>query len=285
MDQLEKFEFRKVRDFGSIINDTFAFIRQNIAILFKALIFITGPLLIIQGVLAGLYSSKSSLMLLGGDKANPLGAIFSLEYLLLILFSLVSYTFISLVALEFIALYTVKGPGAITVDDIWQALKKDFWMIVFTNIGTVFVVFFSMLFLVIPGIYFAIVMALVPMIRVQERTGFFSAIRRSMKLISGSWWFTLGLLFLMAIIVGMMASMMALPSIGVTFFAMIHKADGSNYFIKALFIVTGILQQLTSMFNVVVLMAIGFNYFSLAEKKEGHGLLRKVEEIGKPMDA
>ena len=34
-----------------------------------------------------------------------------------------------------------------------------------------------------------------------------------------------------------------------------------------------------------ILMAIGFNYFSLAEKKEGHGLLRKVEEIGKPKDA
>lgn len=285
MDQLEKFEFRKARDFGSIINDTFAFIRQNIAIMGKALLFITGPLLIIQGVLAGLYSSKSSLMLLGGDTANPFGAIFSLEYLLLILCGLVSYTFITLIALEFMVLYVAKGPGAITVDEIWQAVKKDFWMIVFTNIGTFFVVMFFMLILVIPGIYFALVMALVPMIRVQERLGFFAAIRRSAKLMSGSWWFTLGLLLLMAIIVGMMGSVMALPSAGVTFFAMLHKADASNYFYKALFIITGILQQLISMFSVVILISIGYQYFSLVEKKEGHGLLSKIEEIGKPKDA
>ncbi len=284
MDQLEKFEFRKARDFGSIINDTFAFIRQNIGVLFKALIFITGPLLIIQGVLAGLYSSKSSLMLAGGDTSNPFGAIFSIEYLLLILCSLVSYTFVTLIALEFMVLYTAKGPGVITVDDIWKAVKKDFWMIVFTNIGTFFVVMFFMLLLIIPGIYFGIVMALVAMIRVQERIGFFAAIRRGRKLISGSWWFTVGLLFLMAIIVGMMGSVLALPSAGVSFFALLHKADVSNYFFKTLFIITGILQQLTSMFSVVILTSIGFQYFSLVEKKEGHGLLQKVEEIGKPKE-
>ncbi len=285
MDLLEKIEFRKARDFGSIINDTFAFVRQNIAILFKALVFITGPLLLVQGVLAGLYSSKSSLILSGGDTANPFAAIFSIEYLLLILCGLVSYTFITLIALEFITLYSEKGPGSVTVDDIWQAIRRDFWMIVFTNIGTFFVVLFFMLLLVVPGVYFAIVMALVPMVRVQERIGFFAAIRRSSKLISGSWWFTLGLLFLMAIIVGMMGSVLALPSAGVSFLALLHKVNESNHAFRVLFIITGILQQLTSMFSVVILMAIGFQYFSLAEKKEGRGLLRKIEDIGKPNDA
>ncbi len=284
MDLNEKFEFRKARDFGAIINDTFAFIRQNIAILFKALLFITGPLLVVQGVLAGLYSSKSSLLAIGGDKTNPLGAIFSIEYLLLLLCGLVSYTFITLISVEFIGLYVERGPGKISVDDIWGAVKRDFWMIVFTNIGSFFVVFFSMLLLVIPGVYLAIVIALVPMVRVQERTGFFASVRRSAKLVSGSWWLTLGLLFLMAIIVGMMGSVLALPSAGVTFLAVLHSIDASNHLFKGLFIITGILQQLTSLFSTAIFIAVGFHYFSQAEKKEGHGLLMKVEEIGQGKD-
>ncbi len=43
-----------------------------------------------------------------------------------------------------------------------------------------------------------------------------------------------------------------------------------------------IVQQLSAFFSAIVLIAAGFLYYSLVEKKEGAGLLKKVEEIGAP---
>ena len=278
--QNEKIEFRKARDFGGIINDTFAFARQNIALMFKSLLFIAGPLVLLQGIFAGLYGARSALLITGKAMQNPFDAVFGIEYLLLLVFALLSYTMITIITLEFVVLYAARGPEGITVDALWQLTKKDFWMMVLTIIGNFFVIIFSMLLLIIPGIYFSIVVSLVPIMRIQERIGYFASVRRSMRLVSGSWWFTLGLFIILALIVGMMGSVLGLPSMALSFLSVFHKADVTGYFYKALFIATGIVQQFSAFFSAIVLIAVGFLYYSLVEKKEGTGLLKKVEEIG-----
>jgi hypothetical protein len=280
MMQNEKIEFRKARDFGGIINDTFAFARQNIAMLFKSLLFIVGPLVLMQGIMAGLYGVRSASLLTAKAMQNPFDAIFGIEYMLLLVFALLSYTMITIITLEFVVLYAERGPEGITMDVIWKSTKKDFWMMLLTFIGNFFVIIFSMLLLIIPGIYFSIVMSLVPIIRIQERTGYFASVRRSMRLISGSWWFTLGLFIILALIVGIMGSVMGIPSMAVNFLSILHGADVTGKFYKTLFIITGIVQQLSAFFSAIVLIASGFLYYSLVEKKEGAGLLKKVEEIG-----
>jgi hypothetical protein len=280
--QIEKIELRKTRDFGAIINDTFAFARQNIAVLFKSLLFIAGPVVLLQGVMAGLYGAHNASLMTNKSMQNPFAALFSIEYLLLLVCALASYTIITLITLEFVVLYAMQDPGRLTVEGIWQSTKKDFWMIVLTTIGNFFVILFSMLLLIIPGIYFSIIISLVPIIRVQERIGYFASVRRSMRLLSGSWWFTLGLFIILALIVGIMGSVLGLPSAGVSFLAVFHNADATGYFYKTLFIITGIAQQFSAFFSAIILIAIGFQYYSLVEKKEGAGLLKKVEEIGKP---
>ncbi len=280
MKQNEKIEFRKVRDFGGIINDTFAFARQNIALLFKSLLFIVGPLVLLQGIMAGLYGVRSAALMAAKTAPDPFGAILGIEYVLLMAFALLSYTMITIITLEFVVLYAERGPEGITMDIIWQSTKKDFWMMIFTIIGNFFVIIFSMILLIIPGIYFSIVVSLVPVVRIQERIGYFASVRRSMRLISGSWWFTLGLFIIMALIVGMMGSVLGLPSMAVNFLSIFHGADPTGRFYKTLFIITGIVQQLSAFFSAILLIAAGFLYYSLVEKKEGAGLLKKVEEIG-----
>lgn len=284
--QNERIEFRKVRDFGGIINDTFAFARQNIVLLFKTLLFIVGPLVLLQGIMAGLYSARSASLISSTAKTmqDPFNAIFGIEYMLLLAFALLSYTMITIITLEFVVLYAARGPEEITMDIIWRSTKKDFWMMILTIIGNFFVIIFSMLLLIIPGIYFSIVVSLVPIMRIQERTGYFASVRRSMRLMSGSWWFTLGLFIIMALIVGIMGSVMGLPSMAVNFLSVFHGADVTGRFYRALFIITGIVQQLSAFFSAIVLIASGFLYYSLVEKKEGAGLLKKVEEIGLKKD-
>jgi hypothetical protein len=166
--------------------------------------------------------------------------------------------------------------------NIWDASRKDFWMIFFTNLISIIVVMFMMLLLVIPGIYFAIVIMLVPIIRIQERTGYFKSLGRSMRLLSGRWWFTFWLLFILSMIVGIMGMILAMPTSGIYFLALMHKADLNSIFYKNLFILAGIIQSFTSFLGVIIYFAMSIHYFSLVERKEGTGLMKKVEEIDGP---
>src|SRR4030042_1721254 len=281
MNQTEKIELKKARDFGAIINDTFAFLRQNVALLFKAILIITGPIIPIQGILLGLHSADTVSMNLNSEMGGAFAGIFTLRYLLIIMFGILSYTFITLIAYEVLVLYPEKNVGAITFDDLWKAIRRDFWMIVFTSVGSFFVLFFSIILLIIPGIYFAVVVTMVPIIRIQERNSFFEALRRSMRLMKGNWWFTFGLVFLLSIIMGAAGWIFGLPNFILTFTAVFHKADMTGSFYRVLFIIAGVIYQFSSFLSVIILVGIALQYYSLVEKKEGAGLLRKIEDIGR----
>ena len=46
----EKIEFRKVRDFGEVLNASITFIRQNFKSVMRSLLFIAGPFLLVGSV-------------------------------------------------------------------------------------------------------------------------------------------------------------------------------------------------------------------------------------------
>src|SRR5688572_17638407 len=54
----QKIEFRKIRDFGEVMNDTFSFVRQNFKPLFKSFFAICSFFMIALAILTGLYQSQ-----------------------------------------------------------------------------------------------------------------------------------------------------------------------------------------------------------------------------------
>lgn len=279
---LKKIEFTKARDFGAIINDSFSFIRQNFRVLFKSLIFIVGPLMVVLAVLYGLYNVENFARLAEKNSGkNIFAGVLTAKYGLMMLLSIVSYTLITLIACEYIVLYIESPTGEVSFEDVWRDTKRDFFLLLFTNIGNFFLILFSVLLLIVPGIYFMVVISLVPMIRVRERIGYFASIKRSMKLISGNWWSTFGIILIMGIIVLAMGWVLGVPSGAVMFLAMFHKADAASPLYQFLFMAAGLVNQFYSFLSVLVLVATVFQYFNLIEMKEGTGLLKKIEEIRK----
>ena len=277
-----KIEFRKARDFGAIVNDTFAFTRQNIRVLFKSLVFIVGPLMVVLAVLSGLYNVENFTRLAGKNAAeNVFAGILTAKYGLIMLLSLASYTLTTLIACEYMVLYMDSPSGEVAFEDVWRDTKRDFFMLMFTSIGNFFVILFSIVLLIVPGIYFMVVLTLVPIIRVRERIGYFASLGRSMKLLSGNWWFTFGVLLIMGIIVLSMGWILGVPSGAVAFLAMFHKADAASPLYQFLFMASGLINQFYSFLSVLVLVATALQYFSLIEKKEGLGLLQKIEDVRK----
>lgn len=284
MDQAaKKIEFKKVRKFGEIIDDTFQFIKQNFKLLCKSFFIITGPVLLPLSILSGLQNADTFREMAQTVQETDITApaeILGYKYFLIMILSLVFFTLLQLIVYELVILYIKDKENAVDTPRIWNSVKQDFFMIFFTNIGLFIVLGFSMVLLVFPFFYFAIVLSITPIVRIQERIGFFKSIGRSMRLMSGNWWITLGILIILFIIFMIFAGVMGLPYYGLILFVMLSESTIQQLeYYNLLFIVTTAMYLISYILYTIPIIGIAFQYYNLVEKKDGAGLLEKVETI------
>ena len=196
MDQ-SKIEFRKVRDFGGLLNVTFDYIKKNFKVLFKSNLLISAPFILLAGVFLGIY--QSSMFNFTSDNVLPQ---IGIPFLLSLVFLFLSYFVITVVTYSHLLVYIQSETGTIDIDAIWQTVKKNFFMILFTGIGYAVVVGFGFILLIIPGIYLSITLSLIFIVRLEENLGFFESVGRCIRLIKNNWWFTFGLIIVVGFIQG-----------------------------------------------------------------------------------
>jgi hypothetical protein len=267
MDKHQKIEFRKIRDFGELINTTFEFIKQNLKILFFSLLFIAGPGIILTGIAGGLYQGSMSF--------NKYFLATAIIYFLLMFITL---QFIIAVTYSCLNLYIEKDSVDFSVNDVWERTKEDFLMILFTSIGTGFVTVFALL-LIIPGVYLSVTLTIIFMVRMREKLPFFDSVSRCRKLISRNWWFTFALLLILSVIEYFFSFIFAIPQYIAMFIGFLHSTSGKPDLNSTVLILTSIISSVSYLFYCIPIIGITFHYFSLVEKKEAVGLLQKLETI------
>ncbi|NWG28654.1 MAG: hypothetical protein HXY48_08990 [Ignavibacteriaceae bacterium] len=270
-----KIEFRKVRDFGALLNVTFDYIRNNFKLLFKSNLLIASPFILLSGVFMGIY--QSSMFSFAYDQGfEAIG----IPFLLAMVFMIVSYLIITEVTYSHLMLYKQSESGVFELEDVWQMVKKNFFMILLTGIGYSFIVGFGFLFLIIPGIYLSIALSLIFIVRLEEELGFFDAVSRCIKLIKNNWWFTFGLILVVGIIQGFLMYALYIPNyimmFATAFAGVDSEASGLN---RILYIFTSIISSLGTLLYTVSTIAIAFHYYNLVERKEAPGLLAQIDEI------
>jgi hypothetical protein len=268
MDRHQKIEFRKIRDFGELINATFEFIRRNLKILFFSLLFIAGPGIILTGIAGGFYQGSISF--------NKYFLTTAIIYFLLMFITL---QLIITVTYSCLNLYIERDSSDFSVNDVWDRTKEDFLMILFTSIGAGFVTFFAALLLIIPGIYFSIALTIIFMVRMREKLPYFDSVSRCRKLISGNWWFTFALLLILSVIEYFFSFIFAIPQYIAMFIGFLHNTSGKPDLDSTILIITSIISSVSYLFYCIPIIGITFHYFSLVEKKEAVGLLQKLETI------
>ena len=270
-----KIEFRKVRDFGALLNVTFDYIRKNFKLLFKSNLFIASPFILLAGVFMGIYQSSMFSFAYDQDFES-----IGIPFLLAMVFMIVSYVIITVVTYSHLMLYKQSETGAFELDDVWQMAKKNFFLIFLTGIGYSFIVGFGFLFLIIPGIYLSIALSLIFIVRLEEELGFFDAVSRCIKIIKDNWWFTFGLILVVGMIQGFLMYALYIPNyimMFVTAFAGIDsETSGVN---RMLYILTSIISSLGALLYIISTIAIAFHYYNLVERKEAPGLLAQIDEI------
>jgi len=274
--EANQIEMRKVRDFGAIISVTFEFIRQNFKLLFKSCLFIAGPFIFMSGIFLGMYQS-AILNFKNTPNLNDLG----LPFLAYVFFAMLAGVVLYVVVYSFIMLYEERGVGNFELNDIWMKVKSNFWMIIITGIGYAFFVVGGMVFLIIPGVYLAVTLSLIFIVRLKEGLGFFAAFDRCTKLISKNWWFTFGLIIVIGLIQGFIGFIFYIPNyivmVAMIFSGLNNPNQGSSG--NIIFIITSIIASLNFLLYAISVVGITFHYYNLVERKEAPSLLEKIDSI------
>lgn len=273
--QQSKIEFRKVRDFGGILNVTFEYIKINFKLLVKANLFISAPSLLLAGVFMGIY--QSSMFSLSADSTLEL---IGIPFVISMFFTFISYLLITVVTYSHLINYKNSDNGIFNLEDVWLVVKQNFLPITLTIIGYIIFIVLGFVFLIIPGIYLSIAMSIIFIVRLEENLSFFDAIRRCTKLISGHWWFTFGVLFVVSMIQGFLTYALYMPSyfvmIFVSFTGINSESSGLERF---LYILTAIISSFAVLLYMISIIATTFQYYNLVERKEAPGLLEQIDQI------
>lgn len=270
-----RIEFRRARDFGEIFNASFAFTQQNFKPLGKAVLFIAGPVVLIEGIFSGLTQSGS---ISGRDFYS---GIFWAQYGMFILAALFAAVLISGVVYEYVMLYLAKPGEEIGVEEIWQALRKDFGVIFWTSLGAGALYLVGFVLCIIPGIYLIIVLAPIVILRLHERVSFSAAVARCRFLIAEHWWTGFALLFVAALIVYAVVFVFQLPQAVLTVVSTLTKMEGTTTgAFRGLFMLTSIVAAFAGTLSYIFpSLVASFFYFNLVERKEARGLMDKIDQI------
>ena len=294
MSQNKPIVIRKTRDFGEKLNATIEFIRANFKGLFRSIIFIGGPLMLVTSVLMGFY--QNNVMWLGTRTSESIGpssevfmdvigvSIFAM------LFSVLTVALVITIINEYIIIYLEKQSSDIEPSEVWQRVKKDYLMILISSIGYSVLVLIGTVFFVFPGIYLFVTLSLIYIVQITERKGFFSAMSRCISIINGKWWSTFGINLVCWFIWGVLIYALLIPYYIVTFAALFHNISETGN-ATAFDEPSAVTKVLTIFFSAIYMMGsyivmtipvigIAFQYFNLVERKESTGLMQKIDSFG-----
>jgi hypothetical protein len=279
----QKIEFRKIRDFSEVLNDTFIFIKQN----FK-------PLLISFGAIAGIFMLASAV--LSGIYQHEIGGIFekifkgrvenddtlpipylSSTYFLVPLLAWVNVMAMKTSLIAYVKVYESKQGETPELVEVWRVFAEYFLKVFLYSIPIFFVIAIGAVFCFIPGIYLWVVLVPFEMILITEEASFGQAWDRCFTIVRENWWQSFGIYlvsYLIYIVGAWVVGIIMSVITGITgYFTTMD-------FSTAISIVTSILNIFSFVFFIIFYIACILNYFSLVEKHDGTGIMKRLDELG-----
>jgi len=291
MENTNYVEFKRERDLGAIITDTFKFIRENWKAYFGTIIKIAGPFMLVGLIImayaftsfSGFFSDLENIDNDTNGLSSSMPALIS-GIGILILVGIAVYVLVSATSLYYIKSY-IDNNGNVDFTEVRKNTFKNIWKFLGLGIAMMLMVIIGMVLCYIPGIYIAIVMSLSTSVMVFENKGISDTISHSFKLIKDHWWSTFGIIFLVSILVGVLGSVFSVPAF---IYQMAKMATISNetdalsgLFGDPIYIGLNILSYAGKfILSSITLIATVFVYYDLNEQKNLTGTLEKIDSLG-----
>lgn len=280
-------EFKKQRELGEILSDTFAFLRSEFKPFFTTFFKIIGPYLVVMLICYALYMYQF------GDLFN-----FAVERSDsvtngLLLFAVGAAFVVSIVATYVLSqattLFYIKSyannNGNTNFEEIKSNVYASFWQFIGLGFLVGICVGVGLMFCLIPGIYLYVPLMLSFSIMVFNKKGVSDAFSYSFTLVKDHWWMTFASLFVVGIIVTVASYAFALPSTIYTYMKMgifSGEIDAENFsMVDPVSMLLGIISTLAQfLLNIITVVASVFIYFDLNEKKNFTGTYERIKNLG-----
>lgn len=283
-------EFKKQRELGEVLSDTFAFLRKEYKPFFTTYFKIVGPFLLVMilSLVFYLVYAGSSFSMITMGQFSDLENIAVIIVIALVYFaSLIAvYTMSQSTVLHYIKSYA-NGNGTINFETIQKEVYASFWSFIGLGIMVGFSVGIGFIFCFIPGIYLYVPLILSFSILVFNKMGASEAYGYSFTLVKDEWWMTFATLFVVGIIVIVATYALAMPTaiyqwmkMGV-FSGELDAESIFDIFSDPIYILLNVISTLGQfLLNLISVIASVFIYFNLNEKKNFTGTYERIEGLG-----
>lgn len=280
--------FKKQREVGEIITDTFRFLRENYRPLLHLIFRITGPVFLIV-LLALTYYSYLTIDTL----ENPFlvintgqGMTMVVISLFILLFSLLAfYVLLIGTILHFINSY-ILNEGTVNEQQVYQGVKNDFGSMLGLLLLGVMITGFGLMLCVFPGIYLWVPFAIAPASLVFARLPLMDAINHTFSLIKGNWWFTFFSLVVIVLLVYIIGLIFQAPMLIYFFFKSLTSSQAGSVadpssMLDWVYVVFNVISSLAQyLLSSIIIIAIAFIYYNLDEKKNFTGSYEIISNLG-----
>ncbi|RMA64737.1 hypothetical protein [Ulvibacter antarcticus] len=284
----EFIQFKKQRDLGEMLTDTFKFIRLNWKPLYGLIFRIAGPALLLV-LFAFIYYMQSTLgsfdFLSAQTDLGMFSANFFISFLLLMASGVAFYALLYGTVLHYIKSY-VNNEGVVSEAEVKAGVKKDFWGLIGLGFLTGLIIAFGLILCLLPGVYLGVVFASAYAVLVIEKRSVSDTISYCFDLIKGEFWMTFATLLVVFILYYIIIFIFQMPQYIYFFiksFTMNEQitSDPAALFdgiYIALNAVAMIAQYLA--YTLIVICTV-FVYYNLNEKRNFTGTIEAIDSLGK----
>ena len=285
--------FKKERDLGAIISDTFAFVREEYKTIFRLYLKHVGWLLLLIVAASAYYQYESlsiTVDLTEPGSQNELIDLFASAGLAVLILSIVSlaYSTLSILTINSIIKSYVKNQGEIKDDEVKSYIGQFFGKTLGSLIVIVILVFIGFLLCILPGVYLIVPLSLIFAVVVFQEKSFSDAFSECFQLIKQNWWITFATLLIISILISIigvvfqipiivMSAMEAVVSINEDSDAVGTSQLASNWLYMTFYVIASLAQYILSL---VTFISIAFIYFNLNEIHHKTGTLEDIDRIG-----
>lgn len=284
-------EFKKQRDFGELLSDTFNFIRDEFKPFMKMVLTISAPALIlfIIGMTFYTYSVTDALVYnpnytFGFTIKDPILFLSSFGLYLLTFF--IALMFMSSSTLHYIKSY-INNSGNVDSEEVKRNVNKT--ILSFMGLGFLkwLTISVTIAICVLPVLYFMVPMYIVFSIYIFEpKQSSTDAYGKSYSLINEDFWLSIGLIIVIAILYYVISLVFSIPS-GIYSFIQQGVYSGEidpgslTNSVDPIFILINVISTFFGiLLNLIPTTAGVFLYFHLNEKRNFTGTFERISNIG-----
>lgn len=285
--------FKKQRDLGAIISDTFKFIRQEYKTIFRLYLKHVGWLLLLAVATSTYYQytslNSANSLLESGAEAFLLNAFQNTGLSLILVFlAFVAYTTMSLTAVNSIIKSYVDNKGEIKDEEVSLNIRRFFGQTLLSLFVFGILCFIGLLLCFLPGVYLAVPLSLIFSIVVFQEKSFSDAFSECFQLVKQNWWITFVTVLVISLLVSVIGGVFQLPIIVLTAVEAFTSLDeggdttgvlglGNNWIYLSLYVFASIAQYIL---GLITLISLALIYFNLNEIHNKTGTLEDIDGIG-----